>query len=239
MRLAKARKSRKHLNFYRAAHGFRPPFTVLVDGTALQTALNVGLWLQDELPKLLGGRVEIVVTRAVVAELRALGKEFAAAAAAAQKLKYLASDGEGSALESVLALVQNGNPQHLFVLTEDKKMQQRVASIAGVPLMRFARDRLMLEAPCRAEGAAAASTEPVPKAARGKEGARAVVAASTVAEGKRAPGAQQPPAGKKLKAPNPLSCKKKKKQEPAAAPAQPRKRKRKRKGGDDGGLASV
>ena len=239
MRLAKARKSRKHLNFYRAAHGFRPPFTVLVDGTALQTALNVGVSLQDELPKLLGGRVDIVVTRAVVAELRALGKEFATAAAAAQKLKYLASEGEGSALESVLALVESGNLQHLFVLTEDKKMQQRLGLIAGVPVMRFARDRLMLEAPCRAEGAAVASTEPVPKAGRSEE--RAAAAASAAA-----PGAQQPPARKKLKAPNPLSCKKKKKrEEPAAALADSsssKRRKRRRKGGDvgdDGAPGSV
>ena len=104
MRLQKARKSRKHLNFYRAAHGFRPPFTVLVDGTALQTARNVDFWLQTELPKLLGGRCEIVVTRAVVAELRALGKDFAAAAAQAQKLQYLASDNSDSALESAALL---------------------------------------------------------------------------------------------------------------------------------------
>ena len=65
MRLAKARKSRKHLNFYRATHGFRPPFTVLIDGTALQTALNLGIVLKDELAKLLGGRAEVVVSRAV------------------------------------------------------------------------------------------------------------------------------------------------------------------------------
>ena len=246
MRLAKARKSRKHLNFYRAAHGFRPPFTVLVDGTALQTALNVDVWLQDELPKLLGGRCEIVVTRAVVAELRALGKDFAAAAAQAQKLQYLASDNSDSALESVLALVQNGNPQHLFVLTEDKKMQLRVASIPGVPLLRFARDRLMLEAPCRGD----AEPEPVPrsapKAGKGGEGARAAPAPERQrAPGK--PGVQQPPARKKLKPPNPLSCKKKKKREEPPArkageeqeQASGRKRKRKRKAGDDGDPASV
>ena len=246
MRLAKARKSRKHLNFYRAAHGFRPPFTVLVDGTALQTALNVEVWLQDELPKLLGGRCEIVVTRAVVAELRALGKDFAAAAAQAQKLQYLASENSDSALESVLALVQNGNPQHLFVLTEDKKMQLRVASIPGVPLLRFARDRLMLEAPCRGEAEPKPVPRSAPKAGKGGEGARAAPAP----EGQRAPGkpgVQQPPARKKLKGVNPLSCKKKKKREEPTAAAQKagdeassRKRKRrKRTAGDDGAPASV
>lgn len=244
MRLQKARKSRKHLNFYRAAHGFRPPFTVLVDGTALQTALNVDLWLQTELPKLLGGRCEIVVTRAVVAELRALGKDFAAAAAQAQKLQYLASDNSDSALESVLALVQNGNPQRLFVLTEDKKMQRRLASIPGVPLLRFARDRLMLEAPCRGQ----AEPEPVPQSAPKAGKAGDGTGAASAPERQRVPakpGKQQPPPRKKRKGPNPLSClKKKKRVEPPPARkegqevgdgASGRKRIRKRKlkaGGD-------
>ena len=239
MRLQKARKSRKHLNFYRAAHGFRPPFTVLVDSTALQTALNVNLWLQTELPKLLGGRCEIVVTRAVVAELRALGKDFAAAAAQAQKLQYLASDNSDSALESVLALVQNGNPQRLFVLTEDKKMQRRLASIPGVPLLRFARDRLMLEAPCRGQ----AEPEPVPQSAPKAGKAGDGTGAASAPERQRVPakpGKQQPPPRKKRKGPNPLSCMKKKRVEPPAARkvgdgASGRKRIRKRKlkaGGD-------
>jgi len=241
MRLQKARKSRKHLNFYRAAHGFRPPFTVLVDGTALQTALNVDLWLQTELPKLLGGRCEIVVTRAVVAELRALGKDFAAAAAQAQKLQYLASDNSDSALESVLALVQNGNPQRLFVLTEDKKMQRRLASIPGVPLLRFARDRLMLEAPCRGQAEPEPVPQSAPKAGKGGDG----TGAAPAPEGQRVPakpGVQQPPPRKKRKGPNPLSCMKKKKRvEPPPARkevgdgASGRKRIRKRKlkaGGD-------
>ena len=232
MRLAKARKSRKYLNYYRAAHGFRPPFTVLVDGTALQTALNLGVSLKDELPKLLGGRAEVVVTRPIVAELRALGKEFAAASAAAQKLRYVASDGSGTALESVLALVQRGNPQRLCVLSEDSQLLRRVGAIVGVPLLRFARDRLVLEAPCRVEGAAKPEAlEPSLPPSR-QQGAAAgggggggggdddggggggtshasPRAAPGGSAGQQQQGQQQQHGRKKRKAPNPLSCKKK------------------------------
>ena len=41
-----------------------------------QAAANLGLDLREELPKVLRGRAEVVVTRAVVAELRSLGKEW-------------------------------------------------------------------------------------------------------------------------------------------------------------------
>ena len=248
MRLAKARKSRKHLNFYRATHGFRPPFTVLIDGTALQTALNLGIVLKDELAKLLGGRAEVVVSRAVVAELRALGKDFAGAAAAAQKLKYIASEGAGTAFDSVLALVRGGNPQKLCVLTEDPQLQRRVGGLMGVPLLRFARDRLMLEAPCRAEGTAAHLSAPKPpqKAGRSSEDGPRAPAAEEVAPEQRKRAADPPPQPRKKrrKEPNPLSVKKKKKKLQAGAPpdaqqaaaAEPGagRRRRKRKRGTDG-----
>ena len=237
MRLGKARKSRKYLNYYRAAHGFRQPFTVLVDGTALQTALNLGVSLKDELPKLLGGRAEVVVTRPIVAELRALGKEFAAASAAAQKLRYVASDGSGTALESVLALVRGGNPQRLCVLSEDPQLLRRVGAIVGVPLLRFARDRLVLEAPCRVEGAAMPEApEPSLPPARQQGGGGAGAGAGAGGSKRSAGGSgsgddgdgtghasegaapvggpaaaqqQQQHMRKKRMAPNPLSCRKK------------------------------
>ena len=165
----------------------------------------------------------------------------AAAAAQAQKLQYLASDNSDSALESVLALVQNGNLQRLFVLTEDKKMQRHLASIPGVPLLRFARDRLMLEAPCRGQ----AEPEPVPQSAPKAGKAGDGTGAASAPERQRVPakpGVQQPPPRKKRKGPNPLSClKKKKRVEPPPARqevgdgASGRKRIRKRKlkaGGD-------
>jgi len=62
-----------------------------------QAAANLGLDLREELPKVLGGRAEVVVTRAVVAELRSLGKEFKSATATAKRLPKLDSTGSGQA----------------------------------------------------------------------------------------------------------------------------------------------
>ena len=38
MRISKQRRARKHMNFYRSVYGFKPPYKVVVDGTALQVA---------------------------------------------------------------------------------------------------------------------------------------------------------------------------------------------------------
>lgn len=48
MRLKKLRNARRRLAFYRATYGIKPPFTVLVDGTALQTSLNLNVSLKEE-----------------------------------------------------------------------------------------------------------------------------------------------------------------------------------------------
>ena len=48
MRLKKVRNARRRLAFYRATYGIKAPFRVLVDGTALQTSINLNINLKDE-----------------------------------------------------------------------------------------------------------------------------------------------------------------------------------------------
>jgi len=106
MRIGKKSRARRALGFYRCAYGIKEPFRVVVDGTALQAAANLNIDLREELPKMLGGRAEVMVTRAVVAELRQLGKEFKAATAMAKRLAKLdatSSSQPGAASESVSA----------------------------------------------------------------------------------------------------------------------------------------
>lgn len=89
MRVKHARRARKLLTYFRSAHGFKPPYTVLLDGTAIQAAHAHGVGLAEALPQLLGGQVKLVVPRAVVSELHALGRQFAAAAKFARRLKIV------------------------------------------------------------------------------------------------------------------------------------------------------
>ncbi|KAL1510106.1 hypothetical protein AB1Y20_006438 [Prymnesium parvum] len=146
MRLKTKRAARRRLAFYRAAYHFKPPFRVIVDGTALQTSLNLNVALGDELPSLLGGRAHMLVPKAVVRELEALGKQYEGAAKIARRLKQLPSVG-GSAAEAVLSLVGEGNESKYCVLTEDRALQREVARMPGVPLIRFAREKLIVASP--------------------------------------------------------------------------------------------
>ncbi|EOD28194.1 hypothetical protein EMIHUDRAFT_234944 [Emiliania huxleyi CCMP1516] len=200
MRIGKKSRARRTLGFYRSAFGIKQPYRVLA-------AANLGLDLRVELPKVLGGRAEVVVTRAVVAELRSLGKEFKSATATAKRLPKLDSTGSGqagAASASVLSAVENGNARRLCVLTEDAALQQRLAALSGVPLLRFARQVIVLEPPQRDERAAA-------------EGAAEELARANDRRAALAPDAPDaaPKKRKRLREPNPLSCKKKK---PAPAP---------------------
>ena len=97
---------------------------------------------------MLDGQAQMLVPKAAVKELEALGKDFEAAAKYAQRLKVLSSGvASGSVADAILGLVADGNAQTFCVLTEDKELQKQVSRIAGVPLFRFAREKLIVVAP--------------------------------------------------------------------------------------------
>ena len=110
MKIKNKSHARKHLNFYRSAYGIKAPYRVLVDGTSLQTSANLEINVINELPKLLSGRTQILVTRSVVSELRALGKEFKAATSMAKRLPKL----EGGTSAASSAAISVGSLSHSF-----------------------------------------------------------------------------------------------------------------------------
>lgn len=237
-RLKHGKRTRKLLTYFRAAHGFRPPFDVLLDGTAIQAGLNHGVELTEVLAKVLCEKVRLHVPRAVVAELHALGRDFSAAAKFSRRLKVLdsaAPTGKAAAADALVALVANGNPQRRFVLTEDPALRERLSACDAVPLLRFVRGgRVILEAPGKlgggadddkeedhdhdthrgtsgiADGAAATKN----KRPRPDDTVRSTSAAAASAS---EAAAQPPKKRRKFKEPNPLSVKKKKKPSQAAA----------------------
>ena len=220
MRIKHARTTRKILTYFRAAHGFKPPFAVLLDGTAIQSALNQGISPDDALPKLLSERVRLLVPKQAVKELHTLGRDFSAAAKFARRQKVVAPSGNAvqpvesdngapaaasvSAADALVSLVASGNPGHYFVWTEDAGVRRRLASLPGVPLLRFARGRLVLEGG-RPKPPAEEETPEVGKSAVGSSSAN-VIPRAIIGDENGAPKRKRP----REKQPNPLSCKKKK-----------------------------
>ena len=90
------RASRKLMGFYRSAYDFRPPFTVVLDAGVIAAAQTRGIELKTEIPKLLGGRARLVVTRYTVKELRKRGKEAKPCVAFAERLKYVSVEARGA-----------------------------------------------------------------------------------------------------------------------------------------------
>ena len=115
-----------------------------------QVACNLNLVLDTELPKLLGGRAFAVVTRAVISELRTLPKEFSQATAFAKRLPKIDTGGSSQAAaagQSLLDVVSGGNPKRVMVLTLDNALREKLAAVPGVPLLRFARQALIMVPP--------------------------------------------------------------------------------------------
>ena len=250
MRLKRVRRARKLLSFFRAVHGFKPPYDVLLDSTAIQAAVLNGVDLAVALPKVFGEKVRLFVPRAVVAELHVLGRKFAAAAKVARRLKVLSTtDGSvaASAADGILDLVTGGNTQHRFVMTEDPALRKRLADLTDVPTLRFARSEIIIELP---GGRTAASTTAetsglmpaAPQAVSGAAGGamhermsgQASRSAPDPLQGDLPGDAPSKKRKRGPKQPNPLSVKKKKKLavgEPPVAPLDAQnanKRRRKR-----------
>lgn len=191
MRLKQQRNARRRLAFYRATYGFRPPFKVLLDGTAVQTSINLKMNLKEEvchvlsdakpshvassllkhfphgkqLSKMLGSNMRMFVPKAVIKELEALGKGYETAVKVARQLKVLPSNGStSSASEALLGLIGKTNPEKYCVLTEDPSLQNELSHMLGVPLLRFARQKLVLAIP--AERLATAAETSMDQASR-------------------------------------------------------------------------
>ncbi|KAG8465458.1 hypothetical protein KFE25_002765 [Diacronema lutheri] len=191
MKIKKLKRTRKALQRLQAVHGIRPPYTVLADGTFIQASIIQRIAIKDELEKVLGAKVIVAVTDAVVAELRLLGEPFAAAAIVAKRLQRIAlpaAPTSRAVADAIVHAASGGNPMKLFFATQDEKLQARLHRLVGVPLLRMARGAVVLER----------AAESVPGEANAQPN-RALSPAdrATLAKLKRKRG----PA-----APNPLSC---------------------------------
>ena len=65
---------KKTLLFYKNYFGFKPPYSVLLDGTFCKAALQTKINIMEQLPKYLDAEVKYFTTSCVLGECEALGK---------------------------------------------------------------------------------------------------------------------------------------------------------------------
>ncbi|GJM97772.1 hypothetical protein PR202_ga14724 [Eleusine coracana subsp. coracana] len=152
MRVKKKSRHRKAVKFYATCFGFREPYKVLIDGTFVHHLLTQRLLPADEALRdlLSASRTPALYTsKCILAELRRLGKSHADAFDAASLLATTKCEHEKvvSAVNCVLSLVGDKNPEHFFVATQDAELREKLREIPGVLVIYGLKNSLFIEHP--------------------------------------------------------------------------------------------
>ncbi|KAK9271748.1 hypothetical protein L1049_002111 [Liquidambar formosana] len=162
MRLKRQKRNRKVVRFYTACFGFRPSFKVLCDGTFVHHLLVNDIMPADNaLSNLLGATAKLFTTRCVLAELKRLGNSYSESLKAARSLTIARCDHERrkSAVDCIMEIVGENNPDHFFVATQDNDLRKKFQKIPGVPVIFGLRNALFIEQPSAFQRQFVKSTE--------------------------------------------------------------------------------
>ncbi|XP_071409144.1 rRNA-processing protein UTP23 homolog [Pithys albifrons albifrons] len=234
MGVTRQKHAKKIMGFYKHNFQFREPFQVLLDGTFCQAALRNKIQIREQLPGYLGGAAQLCTTRCVIKELESLGKELYGAKLIAQRCQVRNCSHHkdpASGSTCLLSMIEDGNPHHFFIATQDQDLSNKVKKKPGVPLLFIIQNTMVLDKPSPKSLAFVQKLQTnqlVPEYQK-----------QSIVELKEKEGLAKQEGEKRRKrkragGPNPLSCLKKKKkktpegQEPSAAKKKRRKRKRNR-----------
>lgn len=230
MKITRQKHAKKHLGFFRYNFGVREPYQLLLDGTFCQAALRGRIQLREQLPRYLMGETQLCTTRCVLKELESLGKELYGAKLIAQRCQLRSCSHFKDAVsgaECLLSMIEDGNPHHFFVATQDQNLSLQVKKTPGVPLLFIIQNTVVLDKPSSKTTAFVKATE--------SGHLVSVHQKQSIKKLKEEQGLVKTPQQKKkrkrkgVSGPNPLSClKKKKKVQDSNQSSAPEKKRRKR-----------
>ncbi|CAM0912503.1 unnamed protein product [Alopecurus aequalis] len=257
MRVKKRSRHRKAVKFYSTCFGFREPYKVFVDGTFVHHLLVHRLLPADDAVRELlsaSRSTPLFTSKCVLAELRRLGKSHAEDFDAAQQLATASCEHDKvvSAVDCIMSLIGDKNPEHYFVATQDSDLREKLREVPGVPVIYGLKNSLFIEQPSVQQRKFAQLDEEKRIHMEKTEFKKLLKASSEGKASSDAPGGAEKSKFKRnrAKGPNPLSCKKKKtKPQTSAAENQDNKsdgeakrkrvRKRKRSGKDSNETATT
>uniref|UniRef100_A0AAA9SMZ6 rRNA-processing protein UTP23 homolog n=1 Tax=Bos taurus TaxID=9913 RepID=A0AAA9SMZ6_BOVIN len=230
MKITRQKHAKKHLGFFRNNFGVREPYQILLDGTFCQAALRGRIQLREQLPRYLMAETQLCTTRCVLKELETLGKDLYGAKLIAQKCQvrncpHFKNAVSGS--ECLLSMVEDGNPHHYFLATQDQNLSMKVKKKPGIPLMFIIQNTIVLDKPSPKTIAFVKAVESGQLVSvHEKQSIRQLKEEQGLVKD---PEQRRRKKRKKVSGPNPLSClKKKKKTQDTNSSASEKKRKRKR-----------
>nr|XP_020645264.1 rRNA-processing protein UTP23 homolog [Pogona vitticeps] len=241
MKITRQKHAKKNMGFYKYNFGFREPFQVLLDGTFCQAALRNKIQIREQLPGYLGGATQFCTTRCVIKELESLGKELYGAKLIAQRFQvrncsHFKNPVSGSAC--LLSMIEEGNPHHYFIGTQDQDLATKIKKRPGVPLLFIIQNTMVLDKP---SAKSLASVQAMQTNQLIPEHQKESIARLKEEQGLVKTAVHKIQKRKKAGGPNPLSCLKKKRkgQETSQVSATKKKTSRKRRKRIPGGAVQL
>ncbi|XP_061738060.1 rRNA-processing protein UTP23 homolog [Nerophis ophidion] len=150
MKIKRQKQAKKTLSFYKYNFSFREPYQVLIDGTFCQAALKNKIQIKEQIPKYLMGEVQLCTTNCALKELETLGKELYGARVILQRYQVRRCPhfkNPVPASECLLSMLEETNPHHYFVATQDRTLTTGLKKIPGVPLLYIIVNTIVLDKP--------------------------------------------------------------------------------------------
>ncbi|XP_077599710.1 rRNA-processing protein UTP23 homolog [Stigmatopora nigra] len=150
MKIKRQKQAKKTLSFYKYNFNFREPHQILIDGTFCQAALKNQIQIKEQMPKYLMGEVHLCTTNCALKELETLGKELYGAKIILQRYQVRNCQHfkkPVSTSECLLSMLEDGNPHHYFIATQDLTLTNGLKKYPNVPLLYIVHNTMVLEKP--------------------------------------------------------------------------------------------
>ncbi|XP_010898492.1 rRNA-processing protein UTP23 homolog [Esox lucius] len=218
MKIKRQKQAKKTISFYKYNFSFREPFQILIDGTFCQAALKNKIQIKEQLPKYLMGEVQLCTTNCAMKELESI-KELYGAKLILQRFQVRNCKhfkNPVAASECLLSMLEENNPHHYFVATQDQEVTAGLKMIPGVPLLYIILNTIVLDKPsqCSVNQVQAVALGEMVTTAQ-QQNINSLKAVQGIGQDGERRGKKRK---RKISNPNPLSCLKKKKKQPPTQP---------------------
>ncbi|KAK5973825.1 hypothetical protein GCK32_004719 [Trichostrongylus colubriformis] len=143
------KRANRILTFFKYNYKISAPFRVLVDGTFSNAALANKINLREQLPKYLGGDVEIATTKCVLAELESLGSPVYGALVIARQFEvdvcpHTPTRPAAECLAHLARRATKGKTKYI-IATNDDSLSEKLRTIAGTPILYIKYNAILLD----------------------------------------------------------------------------------------------
>uniref|UniRef100_A0A914CCS5 rRNA-processing protein UTP23 homolog n=1 Tax=Acrobeloides nanus TaxID=290746 RepID=A0A914CCS5_9BILA len=202
MKIKRYKRAQRILTFFRYNFGYAPPFTVLLDGTFCQAALQNKVNLREQMPKYMAEETEMVTSSCVINELEKLGSDVYGALVICKQFDIAPCPHHphrtaADCLAHLARRSKKGKAPKYFIATQDEQLIAKIKEMGGVPTMSVKFNGILLDKP--SESSIKQADKSYDEIEKVKELKKAIIGEPQIKKKKKGP-----------KGPNPLSCKKKK-----------------------------